>query len=369
MHLPVGLRLHARRLVHFGRSLPPLAVRFGWFKTKRLLGIPTRSDRSYLVRQLVAGLDRGQIGPLCHIMAQGRHDGAGAQAMARMSALCLARHYGLRYVHTPFETMDHSEGPPTEWAAKWEKVFNIGDGELTLDKCKLPVIGIERFMANKDWWMKPCILTAGHFVRFTDRDPGAYHAIIPELRRKHALTRTAAPRERMLCVAAHVRRGDVSAIDPETSHRSPDLVAIENAIKQVKDIAARLGVPTRIRIYSQGGPAGLESLEALGCELHLDTPALSTFEALVDADVLLMGRSSFSFTAALLNEGVKVYDPFDRPAVPGWLVRDANGLVDAAQLQRLVVARAVERELCEGLSARPRGLPQAPNAPVSMRTA
>lgn len=368
MQLPVAIRLHARRLVHFGRSLPPLAVRFGWFKTKRLLGIPTRSDRSYLVRQLTAALDQGQIGPLCHIMAQGRHDGAGAQTMSRMSALCLARHYGLRYVHTPFETMDHSEGPPREWAAKWERVFNLGEGELTLDKCRLPVIGIERFMANKDWWMKPCILTAGHFVRFTDRNPGAYHAIIPELRRKYALSRTPPARERVLSVAAHVRRGDVSATDPETAHRSPDLVAIETAIRQVKHVVTRLGIPARFRIYSQGSRDDLEAFEALGCELLLDAPALSTFDALVESDVLLMGRSSFSFTAALLNEGVKIYDPFDRPAVPGWLVRNGSGLVDAMQLQRLIVARAVERGLIDSL-ARPRGLPQAPPSPLNMRTA
>ena len=50
-------------------------------------------------------------------------------------------------------------------------------------------------------------------------------------------------------------------------------------------------------------------LAALGAELRLDEPALDTHRALVEADILVMSKGAFSYTAGVLHEGITLYDP------------------------------------------------------------
>lgn len=339
---PIGVL--PRRIVHLARSLPPVSVRNAWFKTKYSLGIPTRSDRSYLVRAMADALDQGMIGPQCHIMAHGRADGAGAQAMSRMSAISLARHYGLKYVHAPFRSIDHAECEPRTWATRWEALLNLGKGELQIEACThLPLIDIEDFMANREWWTRPCVVGAGHFVRFTDRNPAAYLSATPDFQRKYA-GGTGRPRHvSSIVVAVHVRRGDVSLGDPETSHRAANLRDLQVVIEQVQATIHGLGLRSQVKVFSQGSPHGLEELEDLGCEIHLNTSAISAFRDLVDADVLLMGRSSFSFTAALISKGLKIYSQFARAPVPGWLTPEADGRIGDLTLRRKIAECATAR--------------------------
>lgn len=335
-----------RRIVHFARSLPPVSVRNAWFRTKYSLGIPTRSDRSYLVRAMADALEQGLIGPDCHVMAHGRDDGAGAQAMSRMSALSLARHYGLKYVHAPFRSMDHAECEPRTWAARWEALLNLGKGELQIDACThLPLVDIEDFMANRELWTRPCVVGAGHFVRFTDRNPAAYLSAIPEFQRKYAGASGRSQRASSIVVGVHVRRGDVSVYNPETSHRTANLRQLQTVVEQVQANVRWLGLRSQVKVFSQGQINGLEGLEDLGCEIHLNTSAISVFKDLADADVLVMGRSSFSFTAALINRGLKIYTQFARAPVPGWLTPGADGRICDLSLTEEITGCAIDRGL------------------------
>ncbi|RTL69287.1 MAG: hypothetical protein EKK41_14115 [Hyphomicrobiales bacterium] len=327
------LKLIERRLKRGAKSLPTHGVRMALFHAKRAVGASTRSDRSFLVNELARMLDAGLVGDGLYVMATGRVDGAGAQATAKMSAMALARHYGLTYVHTPFQTMEHAEnGSPALWAAAWENIFNLGNGELSADACGLPQVGIEEFIGNRLWWNKPCLLAAGHYARFTDSHPEAYARISEELRAKYRRTRTEHQAHREIVVCAHLRRGDVSAADPDTANRAPDYVSFLNCLRQVQGALAATGLAVRTKIISQGDARGLELLQAMGCELNLNTPAIDSFHQMVDADVLVMGRSSFSFAAALLGEGLRIYDPCARAPVPGWLVRSPEGFVDGSAL-------------------------------------
>jgi hypothetical protein len=181
-----------------------------WFQLKRALHICTGSDRMYLVEEFVHRLKAGSIGSQCHITAV-RGDGAGAQAQAKMSALCLAKAHGLTYVHEPFRRIEHAEGPPDEWAASWERMFNLGHGEASAANCKLPRVGIEDFMADRRWWSWPCLLSAPNFTGFTDREPDAYLNVAERLLTKYALGAAARPRSRVLDVCVHLRRASSTA--------------------------------------------------------------------------------------------------------------------------------------------------------------
>ena len=53
--------------------------------------------------------------------------------------------------------------------------------------------------------------------------------------------------------------------------------------------------------------------------LHLNESVEDTFTAMVLADILVTSRSSFSYTAAILSEGIVYYMPFWHPPLPGWI--------------------------------------------------
>ena len=344
--LGVRLRIGVRRIAHLARSIPLARVRpirWPWFRLKRALHISTGSDRAYLVGEFVRRLKAGKIGSQCHITAE-RGDGAGAQVQAKMSALCLAKAYGLTYVHEPFRRIEHTEGHPDEWAASWERMFNLGYGEASAVSCKLPRVGIEDFMADRRWWSTPCLLSAPNFTAFTDREQDAYLDIVQQLRAKYALGAAARPRSRALEVCVHLRRGDVSANDPETAGRLTRSDAMANSIAQVRTVLKALGAMIRVRVFSQGSERDFTVFRDLGCDLCLDLSALETFRELVAADVLIMSKSSFSYVAAILNDGVRIYDRYARSPMTDWVERGRDGLADPtllrAKLETHVAARA-----------------------------
>ena len=339
------IRVGLRHLAQSTRSVPHGVARLprlAWFGTKRALRIPTRGDRRFLLEEFGYKLDEGRIGAGCHVTIAGRDDGAGSQALARMSAIALANRYGLRYVHTPFRLMEHAEGPPDAWAATWERIFNLGHGELTAAECTLPRVEIDDFMADRRWWSTPCLLSAGYFSMILDRMPDAYLAVIPRLREKYFLGTTPRPKSDVVEVCAHLRRGfDVAVDNPETAYRYVANDTMAKSVSMVQSILKELGLASRVRLFSQGDERQFASLRDLGCELCLNTKAIPTFQAFVEADVLITTKSSFSYAAAILNNGVKLYDRFARAPMSHWIVRESDGGFDREQLRaRLVALRA-----------------------------
>ena len=60
---------------------------------------------------------------------------------------------------------------------------------------------------------------------------------------------------------------------------------------------------------------------------------------LIEADILVMAKSFFSYVAAIISDGIKLYEPFDSPPLKGWLVRQPKGGFDerlfAVQLEAM----------------------------------
>jgi len=300
---------------------------------KRLLHLPQSGHRRFFLLQLVRALNTGRIGPGCHITVANRLDGVGAQAQAQMSTMCLAHAYGLQYVHSPFVTLAHAEGPPAQWVATWEARFNFGDGELRIDQVDLPQWDLETFVANRSLWREPCVLVVRHCHAFCDLQPDAYYGIILRLREKYNLGQVIRRVSPVTEVCVHVRRGDVACNDVETSHRYTSDRNILNTVRRLQQVLSERKRPYRIRVFSQGAADSFQCFAELGCELCLNQPTLETFQELVAADVLVMARSAFSYAAALLGRGIKLYDPQRHAPLSDWLVLDrASGTFDAGRL-------------------------------------
>ncbi len=304
-------------------------ARFGWVRTKDILGFPRAgTDRSFYIAQLVRNLESGKLGRNVRITAAGKRDGAGAQAQAVASAIAFASAFGLDYVHSPFRHVCHAEGPVGRWTEGWEKNLDFGHGYAQVDTCGLPLIALGDFLRDPTLWNKDCVVQLIHYQHWTNNNPSAYASVAPMLRDSYYRNKVRGQNERRV-VAVHIRRGDVSATQSVKTHFTPN-PPIAATLQRVVALLQERGEKPVIRIFSQGVPEDFKEFAAFGAEFHLNEPAMWTFHQLVEADVLIMARSAFSFVAGLLSEGIKLYDPFQESPLPDWIVRDANGGFDAA---------------------------------------
>ena len=82
-------------------------------------------------------------------------------------------------------------------------------------------------------------------------------------------------------------------------------------------------IPNKLSIYSQGKKEDFGNLSSLAT-LYLNGNVFEDFHHLVKADVLFMAKSSFSYSAALLSDGLIVYEPFWHPPLNEWLLFEDN---------------------------------------------
>jgi hypothetical protein len=78
--------------------------------------------------------------------------------------------------------------------------------------------------------------------------------------------------------------------------------------------------PLLFHVYSQGDQENFRELGASDVFFHLDEEIIDTFYGLVAADILVMSPSSFSYSAALLSDGIVYYKPFWHNRKSGWII-------------------------------------------------
>ena len=202
-------------------------------------------------------------------------EGLGSQARLTMCAINFARICGLPYVHTPFREISRADRPMKAWVDAWEAEFNLGHGEIPADSDDPQVIDF-----------------ATMFSRYRYLD-SAFEITSNEFRRKYYTNKT--PRvNAILTAAVHVRRGDVFE-----GHRMwTELDSIVTTVEQLNGILDNLKLNYRLQIFSEAECSEFDRLESLGAELFLNTDALWTMRELIEADILVMAKSLFSYVAA-----------------------------------------------------------------------
>lgn len=140
-------------------------------------------------------------------------------------------------------------------------------------------------------------------------------------------------------IAIHVRRGDI-AIGQQ--NKNPNLLmrwqnnnyfiqVLTNVIKMVTS-----DKPIAIYLFSQGKENDFEDFKQFS-RLHfcLQMNAFDSFLHMVNADLLITSKSSFSYKPALINKGIKVC-PNDfwhgYPDLEDWILVDKNGKFNSRRL-------------------------------------
>ncbi len=284
----------------------------------------------------------------CHVTCDGKRDGIGAQAQAIISTMLYAHDMGIGYVHTPFSSIAHNVHGDPGWERRWEEFFALGEGETQVGESAVRSLEIiDAGRAERIRRRPSALFVVEHCHSYADLFAKGYANIAVRLREKYRSSPKSAyqlhAEPGKLNIAVHIRRGDVSVMHPKR-FTGTDRVAA--TLKRVRAALAGSGIRTAIHLYSQGSEQDFADLDEFGMVYHLDRCVFETMHNLVSCDVLIMSKSSFSYTAALLSEGVKLYEPFKHRPLADWLVLDGHGGFDAAAFAERV------RRLGNGLGKR-----------------
>lgn len=249
------------------------------------------------------------------ITCRGKRDGGGAQVQAIMSAKLFAHVHNVPYFHTPLSRVPFAPGNSRQWTESWETHFGLANGHPPPPK-RANFVSTEQFLDGYSG--PPPIIEAKHFHGFCDANPDYYRTLQQELRGACQLVR---PRgQERPYAAVHIRRGDIAQPNARHGARLTGNSCIQTAVMQIR----RTWPEMEVRVFSQGQLADFDFLPD-GCNLQLDTDVFETLGEMINADVLMTAKSSFSYVAALLSLGSVIYEPFWHQPLSSWTIRNSDG--------------------------------------------
>jgi hypothetical protein len=297
-----------------------------------------------LLARLVA---EGRLGPGIGVTARGRKDGAGAQAMAILSAMAMARFVGCSYLHSPFASVAHAEGTPQDWARRWESFLNFGDGEA-LVPTDAELVPMSVALHDPDAYRgRPIVIVEPVFDLSGEVGVAIRDGLRGALRAKYWRSPKAAiPSHRApqgLTAAVHLRRGDVSLTRNANRYAHDEVVLRQ--IARLRDAVAPFGRMLTVNLYSQGSVEDFRAFTDAGCILHVSEDTFESFHNMVTADILVNATSTFSYVAGLLSRGI-VLDHRRAPGFSNWVSRRGNGDISIKRVRQALLARSGWLERC-----------------------
>jgi hypothetical protein len=264
--------------------------------------------------------------------------GIGHQMANWIAGYWFSQQFGLKFAHIPFSTQ------------KWEDFLGFGENEVTVDslikkdykKIKIPLFDESN---SKEIELIKNIINSysGKQVVFIAEQDQFYReqfGCMEEL--KHKFQNAKARLNDSLIydkgnfnIAIHVRRGDITV--GQLTKNSNLLIRWQdndyfiNVLNQVlKNIPT--DKPIYIYLFSQGVPEDFpEFFKINNLAYCLDMNAFDSFLHMVNADLLITSKSSFSYKPALLSNGIKVCPKFfwhEYPNDDNWILANEDGILE-----------------------------------------
>ena len=217
---------------------------------------------------------------------KGKCDGFGAQYQAIMSGIAYSNYMNYTYIHTPFQKMAHDGN-----VEKLNEFIGIPcSDELNVDiivKC----CGEVHFSKNPDMYYNTHVLSILQKYYYSTPKPTI---IVPQ-------------------IAIHIRRGDVNE-NNEKRYTTND------KYKKIVSFLLEKYPYDIITIFSEGKIEDFHELQQERVHFKLNDSIEESFHSLVTAKVLVTAKSSFSYSAALLNENIVYYIPFWHKPLKKWKI-------------------------------------------------
>lgn len=239
--------------------------------------------------------------------------GIGHQLANWIAGYWFANQFGLKFAHAPFSSKN------------WEDFFGFGINEPKASeliksgyaKVRLPLF--HEHNKSEIAIIKDIIQSYGNkkvvFIAAQDQYYKAQFGVIAAIKNKF-YSAPARNSNKLIFnpghynVAIHVRRGDiVTDISNKIHNKSIRFQSNDYFITTLTNTLQQLNThkPVFIYLFSQGDAKDFKDFEEFpNLSLCLEMGAMDSFNHMVHADVLITSRSSFSYKAALLNNGLKV---------------------------------------------------------------
>jgi hypothetical protein len=283
---------------------------------------------------LIRAHRRHRGGPYdAYLTSRPRWDGPGSQILATLSNICFAQHTGLTYVHTPFRRMSHAPTGMTdvECAARWEAWLRLGEHHPPVESVQAGRI-INAYGPASVRYERGTLNVLDNCHAFTDRYPEQWLPVLERIKRSRRAPSNR-PTNSPLIIAAHARRGDVP---PNETLRYTSNSWLNHALSTVHRVLREHHIAYETHLYSEGQAEDFTALQHLEPQLHLNGDQIHDWEALRLADILLVSRSAYSYSAALLSDGIILCPRFWHEPLPGWVRVGRDGSVRTAELHKAV---------------------------------
>ncbi len=238
-----------------------------------------------------------------------RGDGFGAQYQTLIYSIIYAELTGNTFAYSPFRSMEHNYDNDPDFIKKKEWLVNL----------------IGYFPINQNIHLQEKFPYWNYISFFESHLHEAANSNslkkIKELFRKNKKREEYFDPEQFH-IALHIRRPNPHDCRIDGSD-TPDQVYL----RIIEEL--RMTYPPQksvFHIYSQGNKEDFRRIYS-GSDIvfHINETIEDTFSSLVLADVLVTSRSSFSYTAAILSEGIVYYLPFWHPPLSHWKIIRPKG--------------------------------------------
>lgn len=227
-----------------------------------------------------------------------RNDGFGAQYQTIINTILYCKKNNKDYVYTPIKKMDHNYDNDNTFLNKAEELMNI-----------------KIYKSINDIDTKPIDTNIFQMIGYFDNN---IDKITPQLKEvkddfwqnkdKNVFNND------FFNIAVHIRRFNKHDIRIEGSDTPNEyyLNKMNNLRQKYKD------KKLLFHIYSQGNIEDFIKYNANDTILKINMNLFDTFKEMVGADALIMSKSSFSYTAAILSDGDIYYLNFWHPPMKHW---------------------------------------------------
>lgn len=268
--------------------------------------------------------------------------GIGHQMANWIAGYWFARQFELQFAHIPFSS------------SKWESFLGFGEGEIVVaevlnkgyKKIRLPLF--DEYNEAEVALNKKIIASYSNqkvvFVAEQDQYYNNQFGVIEAIKQKF-YTAPARKKDQLIYdtksfnIAIHVRRGDI-VVGQE--NQNPNLLLrwqgndyFEKVLRTVVD-NIKTTKPIVIYLFSQGHKKDFPEFQQFqNLNFCLDMNAQDSFLHMVNADLLITSKSSFSYKPALLSNAIKIC-PRDfwhgYPDTDDFVLADENGFFDVTLL-------------------------------------
>lgn len=259
-------------------------------------------------------------------------NGVGAHYQRIIGVIGLCIYYNCQYIHSNIKTIEHVLEPKEEYVQKIEDFFQLKNNFPTMNNSE---INFENTFYAHHQIFEGVLLDYKKMAETTnillvveiayenllDKNPEIYERamqVLKNMKQKIELPEYAVkPNHKK--IAIHIRRGDVS--ESQNNTRYVPLSYYQDLF----DKLVLLYPNPYFFIFTEITPDNKEEFleferknENLPLKLMPDIDILTTLEYLIDADVLVMSKSSFSYVAGLYNENDVYYMDFWHAKLNRW---------------------------------------------------